>query len=189
MHLINIKMLENVKSVYFLKIIFSFVEDRQKLKIIKYNKSVQNKIDINLVNYIFLSGKYLIYESNNMGKEYDGYNDELIFEGEYLNGKRNGKGKEYKSGNLIFEGEYLNGKRNGKGKEYFLGKLLFEGEYLNNHKLSEQKNNEEHKIIYESNFINRKGKEYDNNGNLIFEGEFLNGKRIKKNIFDSCINI
>ena len=30
----------------------------------------------------------------------------------YLNGKRNGKGKEYDSnGKLIFEGEYLNGKR------------------------------------------------------------------------------
>ena len=34
--------------------------------------------------------------------------------------------------NVIYEGEYLNGKRNGKGKEYYLnGKLKFEGEYLN----------------------------------------------------------
>ena len=41
----------------------------------------------------------------------------LEFEGEYLNGKRNGKGKEYNyEGKLLFEGEYLNGKRwNGKG--------------------------------------------------------------------------
>ena len=41
----------------------------------------------------------------------------MIFEGEYLNGKRNGKGKEYNiNGKLIFQGEYLNGKRwNGKG--------------------------------------------------------------------------
>ena len=32
----------------------------------------------------------------------------------------------------MFEGEYLNGKRNGKGKEYdFNGKLKFEGEFLN----------------------------------------------------------
>ena len=29
-----------------------------------------------------------------------------------------GKGKEYKNGKIIFEGEYLNGQRNGKGKEY-----------------------------------------------------------------------
>ena len=56
----------------------------------------------------------IIYElSNGKGyiKEYDG-NDELLFEGEYLNGKRNGKGKEYdEDGKLRFEGEYLKGKR------------------------------------------------------------------------------
>ena len=52
-------------------------------------------------------------------KEYNDYNYKLIFEGEYLNGERNGKGKEYYDGKLIFEGEYLNGKRwNGKGVEY-----------------------------------------------------------------------
>ena len=39
----------------------------------------------------------------------------LRYEGEYLNGKRNGKGKEYNHNELIFEGEYINGKRNGKG--------------------------------------------------------------------------
>ena len=41
----------------------------------------------------------------------------MIFEGEYLNGKRNGNGKEYDDyGNIVFEGEYLNGKKwNGKG--------------------------------------------------------------------------
>ena len=51
-----------------------------------------------------------------MVKEYK-YNGKLIYEGEYLNGKRNGKGKEYDyKGELEFEGEYLNGKRNGKGK-------------------------------------------------------------------------
>ena len=55
---------------------------------------------------------------NGKGKEY--YDVYLIFEGEYLNGKRNGKGKEYNyyDGDLSFEGEYLNGKKNGKGKEY-----------------------------------------------------------------------
>ena len=36
----------------------------------------------------------------------------------------------------MFEGEYLNGKRNGKGKEYdYNGKLEFEGEYLNGNKI------------------------------------------------------
>ena len=52
----------------------------------------------------------------------------LIYEGEYINGKRNGKGKEYNlEGKIIFEGEYLNRKRNGKGKEYYYnGSLKFE---------------------------------------------------------------
>ena len=63
-------------------------------------------------------------------KEYDCFSGNLLFEGEYLNGKCNGKGKEYDfNGRMIFEGEYLNGKRHGKGKEYEDGTLVFEGEY------------------------------------------------------------
>ena len=51
-------------------------------------------------------------------KEYNIFND-LVYEGEFLNGVRNGKGKEYHfNDKLKFEGEYLNGKRNGKGKKY-----------------------------------------------------------------------
>ena len=46
------------------------------------------------------------------GKEYD-ENGRLIFEGEYLDGKKwNGKSKEFdKNGLIIFEGEYSKGKR------------------------------------------------------------------------------
>ena len=60
----------------------------------------------------------------------------LIFEGEYLDGKKwKGKVKEYHyNGVLEFEGEYLDGKRNGKGKEYDDDKLIFDGEYLNGKK-------------------------------------------------------
>ena len=67
----------------------------------------------------------------------------LIFEGEYLNGKKNGKGKEYDEYNdsLNFVGEYLNGKRHGKGKEYNeLESLIFEGEYLNVKEMEKEKN-------------------------------------------------
>ena len=40
--------------------------------------------------------------------------------------------KEYEGDTLIYEGEYLNGEKNGKAKEYYFnGKLFFEGEYLN----------------------------------------------------------
>ena len=54
--------------------------------------------------------------------------------------KKNGKGKEYNNnGNLIFEGEYLNGKRNGKAKEYSYGNLIFEGEFLNGQRIYQKK--------------------------------------------------
>ena len=112
-------MLKNVKSIYFIQKIFSFVNDYPKLKLVKYNKSIQKNINISIINYIHFRGKYIIYESKGRGKEYDSYNDSLVYEGEYLNGERNGRGKEYNwNSKILFEGEYLNGKRNGKGKEY-----------------------------------------------------------------------
>ena len=198
-------MLENIKSVYFIKIIFSYVFERNKLKIIKYNKNLQNKIDITLLNYKIYSGNYIIYEKNGKGKEYRGYNDKLEFEGVYKNEKRNGKGIEFHSdGKIKFEGEYLNGKRSGKGKEYYFnGKLVFEGEYLNGKRNGKGKkfNHYNGKLEFEGEFINDNiliGKKYDEDGNiileikkvgelireydfinqlLIFEGEYLNGKR------------
>ena len=49
---------------------------------------------------------------------------------ELKNGK--GKVKEYSNNKLEFDGEYLNGKRNGKGKEYDdWGEIIFEGQFLN----------------------------------------------------------
>ena len=60
----------------------------------------------------------IIYELNNGNGTIKEYNDidQLIFEGEYFNGRRHGKGKEYENGELIYEGEYINGRRKGKGK-------------------------------------------------------------------------
>ena len=78
----------------------------------------------------YLSNNAIDYEIKNGNghiKEYD--DGSFIFEGEYLNGQRNGKGKEIESGNNVkFIGEYLNGLRNGYGKEIY---PLFIGEYLN----------------------------------------------------------
>ena len=130
-------MLDNIKSVYCLKFIFSYINEKDKLKIIKTNKNLQNKIGIALINYKIFSGRYIILETNNKGKECSIYNDKMLFEGEYLNRKRSGKGKQYNIyGDIIYEGEYLNGKINGKGKEYHscTGQILYDGEYLNGEK-------------------------------------------------------
>ena len=173
-------MLKNIKSTYFVKNIFLYISEKQKLKLVKYNKTFQKFINISLNNYIHFLGKYIIKESNGEVKEYN-YNDELLYEGEYLNGKRNGKGKEfYKNGKIQFECEYLNGEKNGKGKEYddFNGKLRFEGEYINGKEILGKRYDICEYIIYQYNNMNGKGKEHYFDGTVKFEGEYLNG--IKK---------
>ena len=210
-------MLENIKSIYFIKIIFSLLEEEIKLKIVKYNKSLQNIININIINYKLFKGKYIIYGTDKVGKEYDFY-DSLLFEGEYLDGERNGKGKEYFNGVLIYEGYYLNGKRNGRGKgydynsgdlefegeyfngkingkikEYWFGKLEFEGEFINDKRNGTGKEYYDNgKIKFEGKYLdnkrNGKGKEYNRNGELIYEGEYIDGEKIGK-IYDANDNI
>ena len=198
-------MLENNKNFYFIKLLFSILDDGRKLRLIRYNKNLQRKIDINLIDYKRYSGKYIIYETNKKGKEYDSYlykNDVLIYEGEYLNVKRNGKGKEYYDKNkLKFEGEYLYGKKwkgigyekskiflyelkNGQGfvqefNEY--NSIKFEGEYSNGERNGKGKEYGTYgELLFEGNYLNGekngKGKEYYES-KMIFEGEFLNGKK------------
>ena len=104
-------MLGKVKSVYFVKKLFLNVDETKKLKIVKYNKILQNNIDINIINYKIFKNKYIIFEKNGIGKEFNNRDKYRIYEGEYLNGERHGKGKGYANDNLIFEGEYLKGKK------------------------------------------------------------------------------
>ena len=102
----------------------------------------------------------------------------MIFEGEYLNGKRiSGKGYDILH-KLIFVLE-----KNGKGKEYYdNGKIQFEGEYKNglrwNGKGYDYKGKEEFEIKNGTGF----GKEYYSNVQKKYEGEYLNGKRNGKGI-------
>ena len=107
-------MLANIKSIKLIKKIFLFLHLKAELKLIKNNKSLQNKFDINLSDYQIMSGKFVIFEGNGKGKEFKRFEKNLIYDGEYLDGRRHGKGKEYSNGRIIFEGEYLNGK---DGKE------------------------------------------------------------------------
>ena len=193
-------MLENINSSFFVRLLLSILKENNKLNLIKHNKSLQKKVDINILNYKLFSGRYIIYESKEKGKECRIENDIIIYKGEYLKDKRNGKGKEYNDfGDLIFEGEYLNGKRTGKGKEYYPnGNIKFKGVYLNNaqwsgkgfdpfkNELYQIKNGKgTYQLYYNFNLIlkekgaiiNGKRKEYNKEGELIFEGEYQNGVR------------
>ena len=197
----------SIKSSYILKNIFSFLKIENLLNLIIYNKQLQKEYGYNIENYKEKSGKYRIYNKYGSAEVYILNTKIKIFEGEYLNGKRNGKGKEYyDNGKLKFEGEYLNGKREGKGEEYYDNdKLVLEKKYLNNisnRKILEYDNDSvnfdinpgligDESYIDEKTFdnlnsnegeylneVNGKFKEYNNyNVNLKFKGEYLNGKR------------
>ena len=65
-------------------------------------------------------------------KEFDIY-ENVIFEGEYLNGKKwIGKGKELNNkGIILFEGEYTKGLKNGIGRKVNIyDHIILKGEYL-----------------------------------------------------------
>ena len=83
----------SIKSIYIVKHIFSFLRDTTKLNMIIYNKNFQKKFEIDIEDYKKLKGRYKVGEKNGEAKEYDLYKDILLFEGQYLEGKRNGNGK------------------------------------------------------------------------------------------------
>ena len=103
-----------MRYLEFLSIVF---QDKVNCSIIIYNKELQKNLLVDINDYKRISSIYKIEEKNGKGREYIIDTDTLIFEGEYLNQKRNEKGREYYyNRELKFEGEYLNGKKwNGKG--------------------------------------------------------------------------
>ena len=156
-------MWRKIKSLLILKKIFNQIDYDKKLITIVYNKKIQKKLGINIIDYWRLSGRYKEEEENGQIKIFNSYDHHLLFKGHYSNRQKNGIGEEYNDdGKIIFEGKYVNGKK-WKGIEYiydeYNGHLIFECEYKNGKKEG-------------------KGKEYDRyNGDLIFEGNYLNGKR------------
>ena len=149
---------KEIKSLYIIKSIFSYLEAKKKLCLSKCNKFLQKIFRITIEDYKNKSSILKIGERNGYGKEYLKDTNILIFEGKYLNNKKNGIGKEYEEYKLKFKGNYVNGKRNGKGKEYYdNGEIMYSGEYLNGRR-------------------HGKGEFYDRNGELLFVGEYLNGK-------------
>ena len=168
-------MLNKIKSKFFYAFIFECISEKVKLNIIKYNKSLQKSINIKLLNYKLLSGKYIIKESNEIWKLYNAFNNILIFKGNYLNGK----GKEYYlDGKLLSEGEYLNNKKWNLKLYDINGNIISE---LKDGKGYFNINDEFNGYFFESEFINGlpngKGKEYYFTNYLKYEGEYLNGKR------------
>ncbi len=84
-------MLKNVKSFYIKEIFFSFVSEIKQLNLIRYNKALQKEFNIKLDNSQILWGKDIIKDINGTTKMYNAFTEKLIFEGEYINGKKKRK--------------------------------------------------------------------------------------------------
>ena len=66
------------------------------------------------------------------GIEYD-EKGQIIYDGDFKNGKYYGKGKLYRNGKIIYEGDFVDDKLQGKGKEFDKeGKVIYSGEFKNN---------------------------------------------------------
>ena len=61
-------MIKSIKSTIIFKNVFSFINEYIKLKLVKYIKYAQIKLGIEITNYIYYQGKYIIYESNKKAK-------------------------------------------------------------------------------------------------------------------------
>ena len=122
-------MLENIKSKYLVRLLFTFLLHKRILRIARHNKQLQEKLDINLIFYKNMTHKYIIYEKDGIGKEYN-LEGKLLYKGQYHEGERNGKGEEYYLSHIRYKGEYKDGKRNGYGEEN-KGEHTFKGEFKN----------------------------------------------------------
>ena len=84
------KKLGDINSAYVIKEVFSFLNEKQLLNMIIYNRGLQKMFLVNFEYYKRKSGKYRIIERNGKGREYILGTFKIIFEGEYENEKRNG---------------------------------------------------------------------------------------------------
>ena len=179
-------MVNNIKSSLILKTIFNFMNESSKLKIVLYNKKIQNILKIDFIDYKRHSGKKIIFDENGIGSEYDCSSGQLIFKGKYFFKEKRKIGLEFKDDKISFTGEIRNGKKwEGEGSEYdSYGRLIYDGQYLSGKrdgigKIIEY--NEFDNKVFECESLNGlsngNGKEYDFRGEIIFIGEYLNGKR------------
>ena len=169
-------MLKEIKSTYFHKYVYTFINEKTKLYLVRYNKSLQNILNISLINYEIFSGKYIIKESKDKWKIYNSFSDELIFEGNYINGW----GIEFYNNGLMFVGLYLNGKKNWIRIELKHSKKIIEGEYLNGKRWNVKQFDEYNYLhiiigLKDGNGYLKRCINFDNSG--LYEGEFLNREK------------
>ena len=136
--------------------------------------------------YLWEDGKYYIGDLKNKMPNGKGikyyYNGNILYEGDFIDGKFDGNGKYIYEDGDYFIGQYKNGLRSGNGKIYYKnGNIMSEGFYINNKREGKGKyiyeDGEYYIGEYKNNIKNGKGKEYYANGNIRYEGDFINDNK------------
>ena len=136
--------------------------------------------------YVWADNKYYVGEfKNNIpnGKGIKYYpNGNLLYEGDFVNGKFDGVGKYHYDDGDIFVGDYKQGLRNGKGTLYYKdGNIRYEGDYINDKKNGKGKyiweNGDYYIGDFENDLFHGKGVHYYANGQLRYDGQYIHDKR------------
>lgn len=108
-----------------------------------------------------------------------------LFEGYFLNGKKNGRGKYTWANGNVYDGNWVDGKCTGKGRISWSSGASFDGEWKDN-QMSEGKYSYADGSVYEGSFKNGK---YDGYGKRIYkdgdkyEGRWQSGSRNGKGVY------
>lgn len=108
-----------------------------------------------------------------------------LFEGYFLNGKKNGRGKYIWANGNVYDGNWVDGKCTGKGRISWSSGASFDGEWKDN-QMSEGKYSFADGSVYEGSFKNGK---YDGYGKRIYkdgdkyEGRWQSGSRNGKGVY------
>ena len=108
-----------------------------------------------------------------------------LFEGYFLNGKKNGRGKYIWANGNVYDGNWVDGKCTGKGRITWSSGASFDGEWKDN-QMSEGKYSYADGSVYEGSFKNGK---YDGYGKRIYkdgdkyEGRWQSGSRNGKGVY------
>ena len=108
-----------------------------------------------------------------------------LFEGYFINGKKNGRGKYIWANGNVYDGNWVDGKCAGKGRISWSSGASFDGEWKDN-QMSEGKYSYADGSVYEGSFKNGK---YDGYGKRIYkdgdkyEGRWQSGSRNGKGVY------
>ena len=98
----NINFKDSVKSKYIQILIFSFLNEKNKLDLVKYNLKLQKLLEININTYKKISQCIKIGKGDGYCRIYDFNTMTLKFEGEYKNGKKMEKERNFiKATNIL----------------------------------------------------------------------------------------